>query len=413
MRGPLPALPRAGSSEALAEQQALAAELEAEGEVDGYVDEELAECLLALGRGDEARPYFSRAYASSPATPKSARTSRSASSASGRSRPKSFGAGLAPGRGLVLNQHKPDAPRAPDRHGHVPLHRHRGLDAAAARARARRVRRGARGAPPAAQGGIRSPRRRRGRHAGRRILRRLPDSDGGGSRRARRSARTRAWADHRTDGDPHRDADRDGRGIRGRRRAPRRTNREPRPRDADDRFAHDCGAPRRSVPRRSRRPPVCGTSTAQPVSFSSERDDIHPCAPLAPSSCRTPRHPSSAAIGSSSRPCPSCSSAIRGCSPSSGRAVPARHGSRSSWHACWQRRQAEARTSFHSRRHAIQCGSSPRSPRRSGPRSAIRLRSRRGSPASGRTSCSTTSSSCCRTRDPPSRPSSVPRRSSG
>ena len=48
--------------EALAEQQALAAELEAEGEVDGYVDEELAECLLALGRGDDARAHFSRAY---------------------------------------------------------------------------------------------------------------------------------------------------------------------------------------------------------------------------------------------------------------------------------------------------------------------------------------------------------------
>ncbi len=48
--------------EALAEQQALAAELEAEGEVDGYVDEELAECLLVLGRGDDARAHFSRAY---------------------------------------------------------------------------------------------------------------------------------------------------------------------------------------------------------------------------------------------------------------------------------------------------------------------------------------------------------------
>ena len=49
--------------QALAEQQALAAELEAEGDVDGYVDEELGECLLALGRSDEARPYFSHAYA--------------------------------------------------------------------------------------------------------------------------------------------------------------------------------------------------------------------------------------------------------------------------------------------------------------------------------------------------------------
>jgi tetratricopeptide (TPR) repeat protein len=49
--------------EALAEQRALAAELEAAGEVDGYVDEEIGECLLALGRGDDARPFFGRAYA--------------------------------------------------------------------------------------------------------------------------------------------------------------------------------------------------------------------------------------------------------------------------------------------------------------------------------------------------------------
>ena len=49
--------------EALAEQQVLAAELDAAGEVDGYVDEEVGECLLALGRGDEAGLYFSRAYA--------------------------------------------------------------------------------------------------------------------------------------------------------------------------------------------------------------------------------------------------------------------------------------------------------------------------------------------------------------
>ena len=68
----------------LAEQQALAAELEAEGEVDGYVDEELAECLLALGRGDVARARFSRA-------------DTKLSGDAGRSAPVSFGAGLAPG----------------------------------------------------------------------------------------------------------------------------------------------------------------------------------------------------------------------------------------------------------------------------------------------------------------------------
>ena len=31
--------------------------------LDGYVTEEIAECLLTLGRNDEARPVFARAYA--------------------------------------------------------------------------------------------------------------------------------------------------------------------------------------------------------------------------------------------------------------------------------------------------------------------------------------------------------------
>jgi tetratricopeptide (TPR) repeat protein len=51
------------ADEALAEQRLLAAELEAVGEIDGYVTEEIAECLLTLGRNDEARPVFARAYA--------------------------------------------------------------------------------------------------------------------------------------------------------------------------------------------------------------------------------------------------------------------------------------------------------------------------------------------------------------
>ncbi len=53
--------------------------------------------------------------------------------------------------------------RAPDGDGDVPLHRHRGLDAAAAGAR-RRVRRGARRAPSAAARGVVAASRRRGRH---------------------------------------------------------------------------------------------------------------------------------------------------------------------------------------------------------------------------------------------------------
>ena len=47
--------------EALAEQRALAAELTAAGLEDGYVDEEIGECLVALGRDEEARPSFARA----------------------------------------------------------------------------------------------------------------------------------------------------------------------------------------------------------------------------------------------------------------------------------------------------------------------------------------------------------------
>lgn len=45
--------------EALAQQQALVLE-DAD---DGYIHEEMGECLLALGRADEARPAFAQAYA--------------------------------------------------------------------------------------------------------------------------------------------------------------------------------------------------------------------------------------------------------------------------------------------------------------------------------------------------------------
>ncbi|MFN8468623.1 MAG: tetratricopeptide repeat protein [Caldilineaceae bacterium] len=49
--------------EALAIQEALAAEHAAAGTADGYVWEEIAENLAALGRTEEARPYFGQAYA--------------------------------------------------------------------------------------------------------------------------------------------------------------------------------------------------------------------------------------------------------------------------------------------------------------------------------------------------------------
>ena len=47
---------------ALAQQRDLLVEGEAAGEAVGFTLEEIAECLLALGRGAAARPYFARAY---------------------------------------------------------------------------------------------------------------------------------------------------------------------------------------------------------------------------------------------------------------------------------------------------------------------------------------------------------------
>jgi tetratricopeptide (TPR) repeat protein len=48
--------------EALAIQQGVQVEMEKVNEPDGYVYEELGECLLAQGKRDEARPFFKKAY---------------------------------------------------------------------------------------------------------------------------------------------------------------------------------------------------------------------------------------------------------------------------------------------------------------------------------------------------------------
>ncbi len=48
--------------EALAIQRELEAEMARGTRSDGYVDEEIAECLHALGRTDEAKPYFHREH---------------------------------------------------------------------------------------------------------------------------------------------------------------------------------------------------------------------------------------------------------------------------------------------------------------------------------------------------------------
>jgi tetratricopeptide (TPR) repeat protein len=55
--------------EALAAQRALLDDWKAEGQEDGYVHEEMGECLLLLGRGEEARPHFARAHALLSADP--------------------------------------------------------------------------------------------------------------------------------------------------------------------------------------------------------------------------------------------------------------------------------------------------------------------------------------------------------
>jgi tetratricopeptide (TPR) repeat protein len=48
--------------EALSKQMTLKDEFETAGESDGYVFEEIGECLLALDRAQEAQPYFAKAY---------------------------------------------------------------------------------------------------------------------------------------------------------------------------------------------------------------------------------------------------------------------------------------------------------------------------------------------------------------
>ena len=55
--------------EAWAIQRDLLAELEQRGERDGYVHEELGECLLALGQHDAARPHFAQAFETLSADP--------------------------------------------------------------------------------------------------------------------------------------------------------------------------------------------------------------------------------------------------------------------------------------------------------------------------------------------------------
>ena len=50
------------AEEALSKQMTLKEEFEGDGENDGYVYEEIGECLAMMDRADEARPYFARAH---------------------------------------------------------------------------------------------------------------------------------------------------------------------------------------------------------------------------------------------------------------------------------------------------------------------------------------------------------------
>ena len=52
----------APTPEALEIQKRLLAEAQAAGQPDGYIFEEMGECLIALHRPAEARPYFAVAY---------------------------------------------------------------------------------------------------------------------------------------------------------------------------------------------------------------------------------------------------------------------------------------------------------------------------------------------------------------
>lgn len=55
--------------DALEEQRALKALFDADGEVDGFVEEEIAECLLARGQASQARGHFAAAHAALSADP--------------------------------------------------------------------------------------------------------------------------------------------------------------------------------------------------------------------------------------------------------------------------------------------------------------------------------------------------------
>ena len=126
------------------------------------------------------------------------------------SRSRQEGVRLDPARALVrhvsgvaADLHHSSRGRASPGNGDVAVHRHRGLDTTAARARAGAVRRGARRAPADRARGGGGARRCRGRHAGRRVLHRVPDGRRSGCSRADGARRARRGSDPRAHGPAH------------------------------------------------------------------------------------------------------------------------------------------------------------------------------------------------------------------
>ena len=268
----------------------------------------------------------------------------------------------------------PTAARASLGHRHLPLHRRRGLDEAAAGAGGG-LRGGAGRAPQLSCGGIRPARRRRGRHPGRRLLRRVPTRPGRGrgGRGGAGGARGRA------------DPGADGLCTPASRCSPRRatwasTSIAPRGSRAAATAARcalrlDTAAARRASSSRPRRAPTQGPDASPSGSTSSATATFPPLAVPPPHEpARSARRRSSAASASWPRSS-SCSQRTR-LLTLTGPAARARPGSRS-------RRPAELAEQLPGRRLVGAAGRAPR------PRSSCCDRPRRSLGVKERASPST------------------------
>ena len=220
-----------------------------------------------------------------------------------------------------------DAPGAPRRHRHVPLHRRRRLDASARRARRRGLCGSARRASARDPRRVRAAGRGGGGHAGRLVLlgiRRRTRGGRGGGRADRRARAGRGACPRRP---PHRRGARDRRGLRGPGRPSRRARGGRRQRRPGRAHRGDCGARRRRADR-ARRAPAEGRRRrrralpARPreLPAAGDRREHEPAAPREPvrrpgAGARRPARPDRGRRRASSR--------------SPAQAAPARRGSRS------------------------------------------------------------------------------------